>query len=192
MAKVLVSKVSAAQRQLDAAIRCLFEGEDLLAVHTVAAAAHGILCDVSKHRKRPLLDGIYEETLIDVYRKLLKRTPTKDEIRRELPNMTGKLIQHQRHPANFLKHANRDPQEVLDTDTISTDHLLLQACCIYGDLGLELTPEMRAFSRWHLAVYPSADGDELQTAVGALHTLSRDEQLDAGAFLLTLYRKPEE
>jgi hypothetical protein len=59
---------------------------------------------------------------------------------------------------------------------------------MYTDLGFKLTPEMSAFVKWHLAVYPSEAGDELNTAVGPLHTLSRPDQLECGAFMLRVYR----
>lgn len=45
---VPVTKLGAAQRQLDAAIRMYFSGEDELAVHTVAAAAYALLQDLKR------------------------------------------------------------------------------------------------------------------------------------------------
>ncbi len=41
--RVFITKQAAAQRQLDAAIRMTLAGEDELAIHTVAAAAYGIV-----------------------------------------------------------------------------------------------------------------------------------------------------
>jgi hypothetical protein len=52
-AEVFVTKVAAAQRQLDAAIRMKFSDEDDLAVHTLAAAAYRIIRDLRDHRGRP-------------------------------------------------------------------------------------------------------------------------------------------
>jgi hypothetical protein len=43
-----ITKLGAAQRQLDAAIRMYFSGEDELAVHTVAAAAYALLQDLKR------------------------------------------------------------------------------------------------------------------------------------------------
>jgi hypothetical protein len=45
-AKILVLKITAAQRQLDAAIRMYFSNEDALATYTVAAASNRILRDL--------------------------------------------------------------------------------------------------------------------------------------------------
>jgi hypothetical protein len=89
-------------------------------------------------------------------------------------------------PANFLKHADRDADEMLNQGTLETDHLLLEACCLYEELGLPSTPEMSAFARWHLAVYPHEDGDAIETASGFVHSLERTEQLEFGAFILEL------
>ena len=50
MASENITKHSAAQRQIDAAIRILFSGEDVLAAHTVVAAAHRIVLDIAENR----------------------------------------------------------------------------------------------------------------------------------------------
>lgn len=50
-AEVYVNKIAAAQRQLDAAIRMTFAGEDELAIHTIAAAAYSVLRDIKKKKK---------------------------------------------------------------------------------------------------------------------------------------------
>jgi hypothetical protein len=49
---IRVLKVTAAQRQLDAAIRMYFSGEDELATYTVASASHRILRDLMEKRGR--------------------------------------------------------------------------------------------------------------------------------------------
>ena len=43
---VAVNKLEAATRQLDAAIRLLFAGEDIVAVHTLAGAASAVLTNL--------------------------------------------------------------------------------------------------------------------------------------------------
>ena len=45
-----ISKIAAAQRQLDAAIRMFFDREDELAIHTVTSAAFQVLRDIIKER----------------------------------------------------------------------------------------------------------------------------------------------
>jgi hypothetical protein len=51
-AQILLRKEAAAQRQIDAAIRMILHGEDELAVHSVAAAAYGILRGLKKKHGR--------------------------------------------------------------------------------------------------------------------------------------------
>jgi hypothetical protein len=51
-AKIYVTKLAAAERQLRAAIQMYFYGMDELAVHTVAFAVYRILSDIKKKRGR--------------------------------------------------------------------------------------------------------------------------------------------
>jgi hypothetical protein len=60
-ASIYLGKQAAAQRQLDAAIRMLLANEDDLAIHTVAAAAYGILRELKEakqHRRKELNDRL--------------------------------------------------------------------------------------------------------------------------------------
>jgi hypothetical protein len=57
-------------------------------------------------------------------------------------------------PANFLKHADRDPDAILDGgEDQDIDWTLFIACLYYKDLGYQLTPEMSALTSWHMALY---------------------------------------
>lgn len=51
-ARIYVSKLAAAHRQLREAMRMFFENRDELATHTVAAAAYGLIADLKKDRGR--------------------------------------------------------------------------------------------------------------------------------------------
>lgn len=63
-AEVFITKVAAAQRQLDAAIRMTFVGEDELAIHTVVAAAYRIIRDLrAKRGKHELPHEVFLEGL---------------------------------------------------------------------------------------------------------------------------------
>jgi hypothetical protein len=76
MSNIEITKEAAAQRQIDAAIRMVFlHGEDLLAVHTVAAAARGIVRYLAKDRgvghprqTRLALEEVLREALAAVAR----------------------------------------------------------------------------------------------------------------------------
>ena len=72
---------------------------------------------------------------------------------------------------------------------MQTDSLLLMSCVEYETLGFELTTEMHAFCRWHVAVYPHEKGDKIKIKDGYVHDLLRIEQLEFGEFLLERYRE---
>ena len=182
--EVKITKTTAAQRQIDAAIRVLFSGEDALAIHTVVAAAHTILVDLDNQRTKPVLNGFYSTA----FKKAIEafRLPQFDEpeLDRNLPAFKELIQRVRRKPANFLKHANRDPEHALDESALKTEHLLLEACTLYAGLGLKLTPEMYVYVQWHLAVYPHEESDKIKTELGYVHDLAHDAQLELGRFLL--------
>jgi len=188
MADVHITKQAAAQRQIEAAVRILFAEEDPLAVHTVVAAAHNILVDLAnKNEKQPVLDDAYSYAL----KQLHKHFPDKT-LKWNLQEFKTWYRRVSRRPANFLKHADEDTAKTLNPATLKTDHLLLEACTIYMELGFKPTPEMNAFARWHLAVYPHEEQDPIETAAGFVHRLDRTDQLQFGAFLLDQYMKGDQ
>jgi hypothetical protein len=85
MAKI--TKLEAAGRQLDSAIRMFFSNEDILAVHTVARAAFRILYDITKEGEAKVaLDAHIKKVGVDRFNE----------------------------ETNFLKHADRDPDSEID------------------------------------------------------------------------------
>ena len=106
--------------------------------------------------------------------------------------LTKHFHQHFRHPANFLKHADRDDERSLNPKDLDTDKLLLITCSTYAELGLEYTLEMKAFGKWCLAIWPREDGDKIKTGAGYVHEMSRAHKLEFGNFLLSLYRESDE
>ncbi len=182
-----ITKTSAAQRQIDAAIRILFSGEDVLAVHTVASAALGILKDLAKKRGISLLG---EQSIEDSYKKHLSRFEEMEEEERiDLEEFKKLVNKRLRRPANFLKHADRDAKKSLKLEYKEMDDLLIECGSTYVELGFELTVEMSTFGCWYLSVYPREDSDEIHTAAGYVHNLPRDDQIEFGDFLLTQFIK---
>ena len=190
MASVSITKLSAAQRQIDAAIRILFSGEDILAVHTVVAAAHRIVLDLAEKRNLAPYTESIRTTIATLYRQHFTETIPNHKLQHWTAQFEKKHFRpYLNRPANFLKHADQDAGKVLDQDSLQTDTLLLASCVTYAKLGLEYTPEMKAFFQWHLAVYPHEDGDEIKTDSGYVHDLSRAHQLEIGDFMLSHYRE---
>lgn len=126
--KLTVSKLEAGKRQLDCAIGLWFREGDDVSIHTLAAAAYEIIHAIAQKR------GIKRDLLYDSYN-------IKDDYRKEFIGLARK-------PANFLKHADRDPDGILELNSASTIGFF-----IFGMLGLSLLGEgesdlCRAFVLW--------------------------------------------
>ncbi|HXW39863.1 MAG TPA: hypothetical protein VEK75_01575 [Xanthobacteraceae bacterium] len=117
---IRISKLDAARRQLRTAITLWFTDGDPVAVHALAFAAYEIFHTVSKKR--------------DPYRRdlLLDSDMIKDEYRREWHDLVKKA-------AVFFKHADRDPEAILDFLVDSNDWFIL-----YGIAGRQLCGESQS------------------------------------------------
>jgi hypothetical protein len=119
MAKSGISKLEAAQRQLDCAIR-FYGKEDSLAVHTLAFASFRLLFDLcpNQHAIRVALENIIE---------------------------TMEWSKFTRVP-NFLKHADRDPEGLLDDHSEESVYItIVFATLLYVANGGHETPDMLSF-----------------------------------------------
>jgi hypothetical protein len=107
MTKIQMNKMDVARRQLDAAIRMTFGGEDPIAVHSVAAAGYQIIRDICKRRGD-----------IDGYNHLI------DWIS---PGQQRQFWQAINRSANFFKHADRDANAIHEMNEEETDSLIVVA-----------------------------------------------------------------
>jgi hypothetical protein len=111
-----ISKLEAAQRQLDCAIRLFFENEDMAAVHTLSRAAFRLLYDIYPKR---LSDG-FEKHLEEL---IVKRRGWK----------------HFNRVANFFKHADQDADaELPDFHIIEVQTGIGIACILYGRIARKM------------------------------------------------------
>ena len=130
-----IEKTEAARRQIDAAIRWLFAGEDPIPVFTVASAGYRILRDIADKRGDV---GIHQAHI--------------DHIR---PGMEKEYWKHINAPVNFLKHAEKDPDATYKGfKEIFNDVTISMACLYYHGLGYEITTEMHWFSVWYMIQNP--------------------------------------
>lgn len=141
---IYVSKLDSAKRQLEMAIRLFLSYEDIISVHTLTAAAHQILKDLSNKqgKESAIKDG------------LMKRV--KPEKRKEFWNMIN-------DPENFFKHADRDPEGLLKFYTGNTEMLLWDVCLMYQNLVDELPPLVRIYYLWYYSSYPGQLADTSET-----------------------------
>jgi hypothetical protein len=129
-----VTKLDAARRQLETAIRLLFEQVDAVSVHTLAHASFGILKDVAKHRN--------EQRVLSAAEKLASKGENGDFWRGF--NRTG----------NFFKHGDKDPEEILSgTPEEENEALISLAIELYRDLGCQFTPTIESFDFWWRCIH---------------------------------------
>jgi len=132
---VHISKIEAAQRQLDTAIELYLLEHDLLSVHTLAWAAFSILVS-------------YDEATNagGVWAKQIRNHPCEN---------TRKL-------ANFLKHADRDPLDELgDLTDEYTHNLLLEGCKLFFELTDSRTRPIDVFYCYDILLDGEAQDREL-------------------------------
>jgi hypothetical protein len=120
-----VTKLDAAKRQLNQAIRLWFGDGDPVFVHTLTGAAMQVISDLLKHRGEPEL--------------LFNNPIVKPEMRREYVNAV-------RSWANFLKHADEDPEGEIEFNPAANDYYLWH--CLLGLHSLRVSFDMVEKTFW--------------------------------------------
>jgi len=115
MTVIKVKKFEAIQAQLDAAVELFFLSENLIATHTLAAAAYNALRDIAKKQKEehPFLKRGFLETFPESER--------------------SRVIGFLNGPENFFKHADKDHEDEVDFDAELTEILLMDAMAYFRD-----------------------------------------------------------
>jgi hypothetical protein len=111
---ITITKLDAAQRQLETGIRLHFTGTDPVSAHTLAGAVYGLVQGVNANRSGPLM-------VKDLWQ-LLGREDA-EEFRR-----------HINRAENFLKHADRDPEAEYTLDIRWTEALLVETSRKFWEL----------------------------------------------------------
>ncbi|QEE25822.1 hypothetical protein CS053_15875 [Rhodanobacter glycinis] len=115
MVAVKVTKVQVASNQLDAAIELFFLSDNSIAVHTLTAAAYNVLRDLARR------DGLDFPFIKTGFVSTLKKSDK------------SKVIAFLNGPENFFKHADRDPDGVLEFDPELTELMLIDACSYFKE-----------------------------------------------------------
>jgi len=126
-----LTKLDAAERHLSTAIRLFFHGGDAVSAHTLGFAAHEVLRRLMEHR------GLGESMV-----KNSKLVPPA-----QMPRFCAIL----NSPANFFKHAERDPAAVLDFNPEDTVIWLLDAAWMHWRLANEFSSASEVLFIWFLA-----------------------------------------
>jgi len=131
-----VTKLDAARRQLCTAITLFMNEGDAVAIHTLTAAAFRVtrdLCDASK------LHEYSATTLIE------------DRVKPEYKKVIWKKLHE---GANFFKHANTDPTEILEFNQDLTKFLIFLTILQYEGLTREKVAQMVVFTLWFMMEFP--------------------------------------
>jgi hypothetical protein len=132
MTTIKVSKLDAAKRQLDTAIRLWFNDDDPVAIHALASAAYEIIQNINEKK------GDKSLTLIELTRSVIKVEHVEEAMQ---------LI---KKPMNFFKHANRDPHAILEFNPKVTESFFAIAIQGLKELGEQRSDVQTAFAIWSL------------------------------------------
>jgi hypothetical protein len=185
---VQISKIAAAQRQLDAAIRMFFGREDDVAIHTVAAAAFQVLRDVIKKRGGHFTSEVFRQGLLSIAKQYVEGTLPTDtkvvidgsnfitmiapliaDIREQgdgfdAKHIAVKVSKQQEHKlwlsqaTTFLKHADRDTDSFLSAGDLDNEKILMGTCAAYLEIMKTPTPEIAAYFAFWSAKNREVDG----------------------------------
>jgi hypothetical protein len=123
-----LTKLEAAKRQLEAAIRMFFKNEDILAIHTVSRAAFRVLYDLTNEGE------------------------AKEALEAHVKKVGPKRFNEE---TNFLKHADLDPEAEIDQEFhVFTEAGIGMAIGLYKHHDRNLSPEMASFLAWSQFVRP--------------------------------------
>lgn len=132
-----VSKLDAAKRQMEVAIRLYFNNDDPVAIHTLTGAVYNLLRDINKSQKGPRL--FFKGWLID------------ELVKPEFKKKARRLINE---PENFFKHADHDPNGILSFKAVATEELLHESGDVYERMTGESSPFVLCFRIWYMINRP--------------------------------------
>ena len=102
----MITKIQAAEHQLDTAIRLFFENIDLLSSYTLAAASREITDDLCEKKTHELFQQEFARLGDALKVHLSFREKVKIYIKEEYYKDAMRLFRKRQH---FLKHADKDP-----------------------------------------------------------------------------------
>jgi len=170
--RITIGKLEAARRQLETAISLYFNNGDQVSTHSLASVSIEILDGLNKAcNGTPMILDLEASGAIK---------PDKLKLAR----------QAFRKPQNFFKHADEDPNDVLDFHPEASAGFLLAAVEKYRELSGENPPIMRVFALWFRVqwtdVFRFSNGEEV--VLGTARLLFRfDDKARFFALFLPLY-----
>ena len=148
----MITKIQAAEHQLDTAIRLFFENIDYLSSYTLAAASREITDDLCEKKVPELFLQEFARLGDALAVRLSHREEIKILIKEEYYNEATK---HFRRRQNFLKHADKDPDgQIDDLNARELAFVILFAGKNFSLLEKRITPALSIFLHWFGAAEP--------------------------------------
>lgn len=148
---MIVTKIEAAEAQLNTAIRLLFRNEDPISAHTLAGAASVVFAELAEIHKP---ERAWEKQA--------------QEINKISPEEYYRIA---RRAQNFFKHVKRDSDATLDFSETETETLIMFAVLNCAELVGTLSAEMSVFQLWYLASRVCVLGDRDNPVIKTALTL---------------------
>ncbi len=160
-----VSKTEAAKCQLETAIRLWVNSEDPFSIHTLAAAAHQVFHDLGSRQGKPT---------------------TLRELPGVRPEYRARVRKAVNRPENYLKHADNDPDDLLDFNPEASEGFILDAITTYEALTKDAVPLFLTFKMWIFVQQPQVIKDEFRDA---FTKIINDSPVDVTRFKRTEFFK---
>jgi hypothetical protein len=134
--RVSITKIDAAKRQINTAIRMYFLEMDVISTHAIAAAGLQIVSDLGIKQNKSVGYTDFLSLIVEKRR--------------------GEFLDLMRHPQNFIKHADRegDAIAVLEYNPETLEIFLFLAGQAYEKLTGSTTPEIRGLITWSVMRNP--------------------------------------
>jgi hypothetical protein len=132
---LLLTKLDAAKRQLETAIKLYFSEDDPVSIHTLSAAAYNILRDVGQNTgANPMM---------------IKNMSLKYVI----PGKEKLFLKRINEAENYFKHADKDHEATLKYDTSLAEFFIIDAINQYYQQTGEDTLWFKLFRGWFIALH---------------------------------------
>jgi hypothetical protein len=125
---ISVSKLDAAKREIEHAIRMFFNDGDTVVLHLVASSAYQILRDLGKHQKHK---------------------SNRDDFLEHVKKDKRKFVSAKLNAAyNFFHHADKDSEKTIVFNPELTQFVMWDSVLIYSTLSQEETGLMQSYKLW--------------------------------------------
>ena len=156
--KITITKIDAAQRQLQTAVMLWFTGGDPVSIHTLAYAAYEIIHAVSKRMNPSRRDLLFDSLVV------------KDEHRSDF-NLV--LKKH----ANFFKHGNKADETAIDFHPVASELFIMFSILGLSSCGAVRSDEEAAYLSWIQIHHPEFLTDQGRKVVDETISVESMEEL---------------